>query len=112
MEAATRLLDDQGPLGRAYRSIKRKQVLHLALLLHDLGPELADICAAGAAPSEWRTTPLVGLGLRSEFLHNGRAQRLEGAIRLHGGEAEAASAAFESLPFPAQQQVLRFLQSL
>ena len=28
---------DDGPLGRVYRSIREKQILHLALLLHDLG---------------------------------------------------------------------------
>jgi len=34
---ATRLLFDMGPLGRTYRAIGSKRVLHLALLLHDLG---------------------------------------------------------------------------
>jgi [protein-PII] uridylyltransferase len=37
VEAATNLLPDNGPLGRVYRRIKRKWLLHLALLLHDLG---------------------------------------------------------------------------
>ena len=34
---ATDLFLDMGPLGRAYRRISRKHVLHLALLIHDLG---------------------------------------------------------------------------
>ncbi len=37
VEAAERLEGDAGPLGVAYRAIKHKELLHLALLLHDLG---------------------------------------------------------------------------
>jgi len=37
VEAATRLAENEGLLGRVYRSTKRKYLLHLALLLHDLG---------------------------------------------------------------------------
>jgi [protein-PII] uridylyltransferase len=37
VEAATNFAQDKGPLGRVYRRIKRKWLLHLALLLHDLG---------------------------------------------------------------------------
>ncbi len=37
VECATDFLDDQGPLGTAYAGIKQKALLHLALLIHDLG---------------------------------------------------------------------------
>lgn len=37
VEQATEFLADEGPLGRAYRKIADKHVLHLALLIHDLG---------------------------------------------------------------------------
>ncbi len=37
VETATKLLDDSGPLGRAYRELRDKRTLHLALLIHDLG---------------------------------------------------------------------------
>lgn len=37
VEQATDLIADQGPLGHVYRHIKRKWLLHLALLMHDLG---------------------------------------------------------------------------
>jgi len=37
VEAAEALVDEQGPVGAAYRAIGRKDLLHLALLLHDLG---------------------------------------------------------------------------
>jgi CxxC motif-containing protein (DUF1111 family) len=81
-------------------------------LLHDLGPDLADICAPGVTPAEWRTTPLVGLGLRSIFMHNGIAQNPGAAIEMHGGEAASARDRFRSLPEPSRQNLIRFLQSL
>jgi [protein-PII] uridylyltransferase len=37
LESATFRLNDKGPVGQAYRETKRKDVLHLALLLHDIG---------------------------------------------------------------------------
>lgn len=86
--------------------------LYSDLLLHDMGPELADICSPGILPSEWKTARLVGLGHRSEFLHNGRAQSLSDAILLHGGEAAASRDVFRRLTDQARSQVLAFLRSL
>ncbi|MGQ0635365.1 MAG: [protein-PII] uridylyltransferase [Planctomycetaceae bacterium] len=37
VEAAEQFDVDSGPIGTAYRAIRHKEVLHLALLLHDLG---------------------------------------------------------------------------
>ena len=37
LESATFRVNDKGPVGQAYRETKRKDVLHLALLLHDIG---------------------------------------------------------------------------
>jgi len=37
VEEATALADQPGPLGEAYHQIKQKHILHLALLIHDLG---------------------------------------------------------------------------
>jgi [protein-PII] uridylyltransferase len=37
LEAATERLRDPGPIGQAYRETRRKDVLHLAVLLHDIG---------------------------------------------------------------------------
>ena len=74
------------------------------LLLHDMGPGLADhrpeYLASG---QEWRTAPLWGIGYTQEvnghsyFLHDGRARNLMEAVLWHGGEAQMA-----------QQQVLKF----
>jgi [protein-PII] uridylyltransferase len=37
LEAAVARASDEGPIGQAYRETKRKDVLHLAVLLHDIG---------------------------------------------------------------------------
>jgi CxxC motif-containing protein (DUF1111 family) len=100
-----------GPNPSPALSEKRFQA-YSDFLLHDLGPDLADICAPGAGRSEWRTTPLMGLSLRSVFLHNGRAQRLVDAVELHGGEAAGSRALFRSLSENMRQDLVRFLQSL
>ena len=42
LEAATDMVHDDGPFGQAYRWIQRKHVLHLALLIHDLGKGFPD----------------------------------------------------------------------
>lgn len=86
--------------------------LYSDLLLHDLGPNLAETCTPGTTPSEWKTARLVGLGHRFEFLHNGRAQTIEEAILLHGGEASAMRDTFRRLNPSAKRQLLSFLMSL
>lgn len=42
VERATEFDDDKGPLGDAYRSVGDKSILHLALLIHDLGKGFAE----------------------------------------------------------------------
>ncbi len=42
VEFAEGLLDDDGPVGRVYRGLKDKHLLHLALLIHDLGKGLLE----------------------------------------------------------------------
>ncbi len=89
------------------------------LLLHDMGPELADgrpdFLADG---QEWRTPPLWGIGLvetvnsHTRFLHDGRARNLEEAILWHGGEAEAARDSFLAMPKAERDALLAFLNSL
>ncbi|MEQ9122977.1 MAG: di-heme oxidoredictase family protein, partial [Alphaproteobacteria bacterium] len=83
------------------------------LLLHDMGPDLAD---AGSA--EWRTAPLWGLGRNRDvngnayFLHDGRARSYLEAVLWHGGEAAAARDAVKALPPSARADLLAFLDSL
>ncbi|MGE9294663.1 MAG: di-heme oxidoredictase family protein, partial [Puniceicoccales bacterium] len=89
------------------------------LLLHDMGPGLADQVREGSATgSEWRTPPLWGIGRTEEvsghtrFLHDGRAHSLEEAILWHGGEAEASRDAYKALSVSERAQVIDFLRSL
>lgn len=82
------------------------------LLLHDMGPEMADMCGPGALPSELRTEKLMGLRYRSAYLHDGRASGLRQAILDHGGEGAAARDAFATLRVEARAYLLRFLISL
>lgn len=90
------------------------------LLLHDMGSELDDGVTEGSAETyEWRTPPLWGLGLSADsqggsffLMHDGRATSIEDAILLHGGEATASRALFESLSEKDKSALLRFLKSL
>jgi CxxC motif-containing protein (DUF1111 family) len=82
------------------------------LLLHDMGPELADICLGDATPAEFRTEPLIGLRGAEHFLHDGRAETLEQAIALHAGEASAARDRFAALTVNERESLLVFLRSL
>jgi CxxC motif-containing protein (DUF1111 family) len=94
-------------------ALDRKTVhLYSDLLLHDMGPELADVCGYDAAPAELRTEMLMGLGHRQGFLHDGRTGDLREAILAHGGEAQGARDAFARLPWLRQEFVLMFLRSL
>ena len=82
------------------------------LLLHDMGPDLADICLGEAQPSEFRTEPLMGLRFATAFLHDGRAATISQAIELHGGEARAARNRFLRLTAFERRALLRFLRTL
>lgn len=99
----------------------RSQTIHpyTDLLLHDMGPGLADtLNRDGVANTEWRTPPLWGIGLTSgvsggeAYLHDGRARTLKEAILWHGGEAEASRKAYESLKESDQAALIKFLKSL
>jgi CxxC motif-containing protein (DUF1111 family) len=95
------------------RALASKRVrAYTDLLLHDMGPDLADICLGEATPSEFRTEPLMGVRLATSFLHDGRAKTLEEAIRLHGGEASRSRRRFEAMSAEQREALLAFLRSL
>ncbi|MCM0044413.1 MAG: c-type cytochrome [Burkholderiaceae bacterium] len=89
------------------------------LLLHDMGPDLADgrpdFRAGGA---DWRTPPLWGIGRSKQvngsthFLHDGRARNLVEAILWHGGEATAAREHFAKLSKKEREELIAFLEAL
>jgi CxxC motif-containing protein (DUF1111 family) len=92
------------------------------LLLHHMGPSLADNVAQGRARGdEFRTAPLWGLGQRIFFLHDGRTTDLLQAIENHSrrgdhrysdSEANAVMDAYRKLSEPDKQDLLNFLRSL
>jgi CxxC motif-containing protein (DUF1111 family) len=89
------------------------------LLLHDLGPGLADnrpdFLASG---TEWRTAPLWGIGLtqkvngHTNFLHDGRARNLIEAIMWHGGEALSAKNKVNNMSKTERDALVAFVESL
>jgi CxxC motif-containing protein (DUF1111 family) len=92
------------------------------LLLHRMGPGLADDIVQGdAAGDEFRTAPLWGLGQRLFFLHDGRTKDLAEAIMAHqspanaqykASEANAVIDLYRALPESQKQDLLNFLRSL
>ncbi|MGH7668367.1 MAG: di-heme oxidoredictase family protein [Gemmatimonadaceae bacterium] len=89
------------------------------LLLHDMGPGLADgrpdYLATG---TEWRTTPLWGIGLttivngHTNYLHDGRARSLLEAIMWHDGQAAAARGLVRQMSQSDRNALIAFLMSL
>jgi CxxC motif-containing protein (DUF1111 family) len=89
------------------------------LLVHDMGPGLADNRPDfQAGGSEWRTPPLWGIGLvqvvngHTNFLHDGRARSLLEAVLWHGGEAKKASERVRQLSRDDRAALIAFLESL
>jgi CxxC motif-containing protein (DUF1111 family) len=80
----------------AVAALREKDVnpLYSDLVLHGMGPGLADDVSQGNAKGdEFRTAPLGGLGKRVFFLHDGRTKDLVEAIRAH---ASAASGTYRA----------------
>ncbi len=116
----------------------RDQVIHpySDLLLHDMGPDLADNSGQtdfAAGPSEWRTPPLWGIGLCDDvaagyqlddtmnpapnlgpchYLHDGRASQLIEAVLWHGGEAQSVRDKVVALSSSDRDALVAFLKSL
>lgn len=99
--------------------------LYSDLLLHRMGFDLQGggfyygsptpaSTAARQLPmaDEWRTPPLWGVADSGPWLHDGRADTLEEAIRLHGGQGTRSANAFARLNATQQSQVIEFLKTL
>ena len=105
------------------------------LLLHDMGPDLGSVGSYGVpSPSpeplpladaktgkpkpvpptaqEWRTPPLWGVRDSAPYLHDGRADTLDQAIALHGGEAADSRLRFFMQSHEQRQKIITFLKSL
>jgi len=101
----------------------RSQTIHpyTDLLLHDMGPGLADnLGESEATGAEWRTAPLWGIGFtadvagggREAYMHDGRAKTLNEAILWHDGEAANARKAYVAKSQSDKDALVKFLKSL
>jgi CxxC motif-containing protein (DUF1111 family) len=89
------------------------------LLLHDMGPDLADGRPDfKAGPRDWRTAPLWGIGVSAQvngstnLLHDGRARNVLEAILWHGGEAQSSRDLFADLRKEDRDLLIAFVNSL
>lgn len=97
------------------------------LLIHDMGKGLSDDGSSYGRrneklvaqtwegrpdASEWRTPALWGLRDSSPYLHDGRADTIDAAVRLHDGEAAPARAAWVALDNRQRADVVAFLDTL
>jgi CxxC motif-containing protein (DUF1111 family) len=110
--------------GNATVAALRDRPVHLYsdLMLHQMGPGLADdILQGDARGDEFRTAPLWGLGQRIHFLHDGRTSNLLEAIVAHRSagnaqfgpsEANGVIDRFRALTGAQKQDLLNFLRSL
>ena len=86
--------------------------LYSDLLIHDMGA-LGDGIAQGTAGArDMRTAPLWGLRSRPTWLHDGRANTVDQALRGHAGEAQSSRDRYGALSAAERQQLLDFLNTL
>ena len=96
--------------------------LYSDLLLHHMGPCLADNIVQGAAQGDmWRTPPLWNVGQRLWFMHDARTSDIVQAIQDHlcnansqypASEANGVINSFNALSSGNQQDLVNFLRSL
>jgi len=83
------------------------------LLLHEILPaDSPGIEDGEAGMREFRTAPLWGLSQTAPYFHNGEADTIDGAIRLHDGEAAPISDTYINLTRGERDALLAFLNSL
>jgi CxxC motif-containing protein (DUF1111 family) len=95
------------------------------LLLHRMGSDLEAVGSyngpvpepdspsdGSPLPDEWRTPPLWGVAHSAPYMHDGRANTLQEAIRLHGGQGKQAADNFARLNAADQAQLIEFLNGL
>jgi CxxC motif-containing protein (DUF1111 family) len=124
-EKGRQAFDDVGCTSCHRASLGEVSGLYSDLLLHDLGPSLADATSGyngrhealpshelAATAREWRTPPLWGLADSAPYLHDGSAQSIEDAVLRHDGEASLVRDAWIGLPAQERQAISTFLMSL
>ncbi|MFO0585882.1 MAG: di-heme oxidoredictase family protein [Polyangiaceae bacterium] len=86
------------------------------MLLHDMGPKLADGMVDGQASSrQWRTSPLIGLRFNKTFLHDGRVKTVEDAILAHdddGSEGAESASLYKNMSGADRAALLAYVSAL
>jgi mono/diheme cytochrome c family protein len=122
MREGRRLFADLGCADCHTPTLGNVRGIYSDLLLHNMGPSLSDAASSygiegpaspgGPGPREWRTPPLWGYRDSGPYLHDGRAEDLEEAVALHGGQAQASARRFFALAAQDRFRVEAFLKSL
>jgi CxxC motif-containing protein (DUF1111 family) len=105
--------------------------LYSDMLLHDMGADLQSSIGYYAmiipqpvvrnnnfelteqpSPGEWRTAPLWGVADSGPYLHDGRADTLDQAISMHGGEAVDVAARYTDANPKDKDAIIAFLKTL
>jgi RNA polymerase sigma factor (sigma-70 family) len=122
MADGRRLFAEVGCAGCHAPSLGEVRGIYSDLLLHEMGQTLSDSgeyygsedpnSPGAPRPSEWRTPPLWGYRDSGPYMHDGRAETLEDAVALHGGQAARTARLFFELSTEERTAVEAFLKSL
>jgi RNA polymerase sigma factor (sigma-70 family) len=118
MREGRRLFSEVGCAACHIPTLGEVSGIYSDLLLHVMGQESSDSGgsygskAPTSTPLEWRTPPLWGYRDSGPYMHDGRAQNLEEAVALHGGQGHASAHRFFGLSSQERFQVEAFLKSL
>lgn len=87
--------------------------LYSNLLLHDVMPaDFRGMSEDGAGVGMFRTPPLWGIKDTAPYMHDGRAEDLDQAIRAHFSEGDAARLAYLAASVEAREALILFLEDL
>jgi len=97
-------------------------VLYSDMALHAMGSCDSDGLIQGSAgPASWRTTPLIGVGTKFAYMHDGRATTFDAAIQDHfcvagngfvASQANAVVNIYNALSTASKQALVDFLGTL
>lgn len=87
--------------------------LYSNLLLHDVMPEdFRGMSEDGAGVGMFRTPPLWGIRDTAPYMHDGRAEDLDQAVRAHFSEGDAARLAYLAATVEEREALILFLEDL
>lgn len=113
------MMNADGSSDRVPQLENQRVRLYSDLLIHDMGPALADNngttvgrVMGRARGNYWRTTPLWGFRYKDAYLHDGRTADASAAVMAHGGEGQRSRDRFAHLPTRVQDDIIAFINTL